>query len=186
MFDREIGDDQAPSDSGPRAAVYRGKMGRTHRRSARIQNDRSGTDVSLRGRMAARLASGVRPVVAVPALVLACVIAVCSFLYPSAQQYYTAVRDEAKAQAQLDALQEQNEELQQRISWLSTAEGVEDEARSDYGWVQDGEVAVHVSGLSGDSESETEDPSAASASNIEAPDTWYSGVLDSVFGYDKG
>lgn len=183
MFDRQIGDDAPAAEAGPRAAVYRGKMGHSHRRSARMQNERAGTDTSLRGRIDARLSSVRRPAFAVPVVAFAFVLVACGFLYPSAKEYYTAVRDEAKASAQLAVLQQRNDDLQQRVDELSSDAGVESEARSDYGWVKDGENAVRVSGLSDDDQQT--DPSAASASNVEAPDTWYSGVLDRVFGYDN-
>ena len=181
-FDRFVQDQPAtPTESGPRAAVYRGQMGSTHRKSARMQNERS--SMQRANSASARKASHkLRMAVAVPLTVVACVVACAMFLYAPARDYYTAVRDQAKMEAEYVIVTQENEELQSDVANLSTDEGMEDAARQGYGMVREGETSVRVSGLSSDSAS-IDVSSLTPSSDIKAPDTWYSGVLDVLFGY---
>lgn len=171
----------APSESGPRAAVYRGQMGSTHRKSARMQNERS-TMQRANSAPARAAARKVRMAIAVPLTIVACFAACAVFLYAPARDYYTAVRDQAKTEAEYMIVSQENAELQSDVANLSTDEGMEDAARQGYGMVREGETSVRVSGLSEDSTS-VDVTSLTPSTDIKAPDTWYSGVLDTVFGY---
>ena len=53
-------------------------------------------------------------------------------------------------------------------------------ARTQLGWVSEGEHAVSVSGLNHERESSFY--GNILSEDIELPDTWYSGVLDPLFG----
>lgn len=210
MYNRQFagGDAKATGaqDAGPRAAVYKGEMGRSHKRAF---EDLGGTDAernrrarkSVRARSTAadipgsRVAESVRNLKPKQAsrlfivfAVLVVIVAVGAFLYPSAKEYYTSIREEARLEAQYEAISSHNTELQEQIDSLSTDEGVKDAAREKLGWVESGEQSVVVEGLEdpseGQDQTQTLYDSAVDVDSITAPDTWYSPVLDVVFGYD--
>ena len=117
------------------------------------------------------------------ALVVACAVALCVFIYPAAQQYYVELRNNAKLDAQYEAIQERNSTLNQELNTLLSDDGIRQEARDNYGWVEDGENGVTVYGL--------QDTTAAQNSVLygavetqEAPETWYSVFLDPFFGVE--
>lgn len=121
----------------------------------------------------------------VSALVCACLILGCAFVYPSAKDAYTAVRNADQAEAEYQAVLNRNDEIQNRINTLQTDEGIEDLARNSYGYVMEGEHSVRVSGLGAQSiaaDAENQTPAVA-AGSVAPTDTWYSPVLDVVFGY---
>ena len=167
--------------AGPRAAVYKTEMGSQHRRAARMQGAPSERGVgSSSGRTSSkrrRFSTGAIASLAVTA----CLVFSCAFLYAPAQQYYQELRERDRLQAEYDAVQQRNDVIQDEVDYLSTAAGVEDRARSEYGWVKKDESAGAVSGL------EVEDESTFRANivpgSIEAPDTWYS-FLDPIFGVE--
>lgn len=105
-------------------------------------------------------------------------------MYVPVKNYYTAVRDQAKAEIALEVVTTRNAALIEDVALLTSEAGMEDRARDQYGWVKQGENAVTVVGLS-----EGGEPSAAeilrtvTLNDIKAPETWYSPFLDSVFGY---
>ena len=105
-------------------------------------------------------------------------------MYAPVKDYYTAVRDQAKAEVALEIVTTRNAALIEDVALLTSEAGMEDRAREQYGWVRKGENAVTVVGLSKDGE-----PSAAeilrtiTLNDVKAPETWYSPVLDPVFGY---
>ncbi len=192
MFNRQFGGDAASSvEAGSRAAVYKGEMGRSHRRAF---SDLGGFDEQREGsaRGGARKAqqakthSGAPPFVCVIG-VLVCIAVAVLFLYPTAQQYYTELRTQDKLQAEYDQLSQRNAAIQSDIDRLSTDEGVQDAAREQLGWVAAGETAGVVTGLDDDDESGTSDAVYAQVDSdgVKAPDTWYSSVLDPLFGYNN-
>lgn len=202
MFTRQFGDDSAAAaPSGSRAAVYKGEMGKNHKRAFADLSGKAGlsTLFSLFGKgssgSAARGAqSGSRssksgiPRSAIAAAVLVCVVFSGVFLYPIAQQYYIELRSQARLQAEYTALSERNESIQSEIDHLSTDEGVKDAAREQLGWVDEGDVAVTVEGLEEDPAEAEKSAVYAQVANgsVKTPATWYSPVLDVVFGYSDG
>ena len=186
MFVKQFGDDDASGGTGSRAAVYKGEMGRSHKRAFDevSASRRNSSAVSVTSRKPKKLRSSTASRIAVTLGCLVCVMAVLLFLYPTAQQVYLESREKDRLQAVYDALVERNTALQERIDYLSTDEGIEDTARKELGWVQEGEIAVVVEGLSEDSEGETASVTAQITSDsVATPDTWYSPILDIVFGY---
>ena len=135
------------------------------------------------GGLVASIVSSRKFVIGISAVV--CLVLVCAFLYTPAQQYYHAVRAYDQATAELAAVQERNEELSASVESLSTDAGIEALARDDLGWVSEGEALVHVQGL-GDTESDEDGTSSTTGNiqpgSIEAPETWYSPILDLIFG----
>lgn len=181
VFDKTMKADvhQGSDEPGSRAALYKGQMGSTHRKSARMQNE----NPSRKRAVAPSPGPATRLSLKVPVMlvILACMVASCAFLYPAAKNYYTAMRDEAKVQAEYDAVSAHNDRVQSEIDTLSTSEGIEDRAREQYGWVKSGENSVSVSGL--DSSSGSNVDTLVARDGVSAPATWYSGVLDRLFGY---
>ena len=168
----------AQSSGGSRAAVYKTEMGRQHKRSHKMQgSERNGgffSRFAFSGFRATPLFMGSMMVVV--GLVLS-----CAFLYPSAKQFYLTSRAHDQMLAEYAALEERNDKIQSQVNTLSTTEGVEDRARSEYGWVKEGENAVFVRGL--DLEEEKSNfTEGIPAGSIEAPETWYSPILDKIFG----
>lgn len=184
-FARQYGGngDAAPGEGGSRAAVYKGEMGSAHRRSSRMQNEES-SSASRRTRggdsqkPAARLVR--KPWFIATAVTAFCLVFTVSFLYPSAAQLYHSVRERDQLQAEYAAIEQRNDSIQATVDALSTDAGVEDRAHQEFGWVSKGENAVTVYGL------DLDDDSTFTASivpgSIPAPETWYSKLLDPIFG----
>ena len=115
---------------------------------------------------------------------VACVIGAffAFYLYAPAQEFYCQSREKARLDAQLEVIKDTNEDIKQEIDKLSTDTGVEDYARSNFGWVKNGESGIQITGLP------QEQNVNANLKNQEykAPSTWYSGLLDGLFCYKQG
>ena len=111
--------------------------------------------------------------------VIALLIVAAAVLYPMGCTYYQALRQEQTLQAELDAVNQRNEQIDAENKQLETDEGVENQAREEYGWVKDDERATVVVN-SGDSGS-GDMPSQVDGSKIEPPHTWYYDILDIIF-----
>lgn len=179
-------------DAGPRAAVYEGKMGSNHKKAARLQTPDAAargnfgfSPFAAMGAMVGSLASWLtKPRSAVAASVIVCLLLTAGFLYPSARTCYQAIREEARLELEYAALDERNRALASNVAYLQTDAGVEARARSQYGWVKEGEQAGSVSGV----DAVQEDPKIAAkvmSDEIKPPTTWYSPVLDPLFGVDS-
>ena len=192
-FDRQFGSASRAdaSQAGPRAAVYKTQMGSSHRRAARMQQSSSQGagarrrfaglgSLSLGGVLGA--IAGSRKAVAVIA-VAACLALTGLFLYTPAQQYYHAVRERDQLQAELEAVTARNDTLESSVAYLNSEAGVEQAAREELGWVRPGEYSVYVQGLEGlEGESSSSTAGNIPPGSVEAPQTWYSPILDVVFG----
>lgn len=184
-FARQYGGngDAAPGEGGSRAAVYKGEMGSAHRRSSRMQNEES-SSASRRTRggdsqkAAARLVR--KPWFIATAVTAFCLVFTVSFLYPSAAQLYHSVRERDQLQAEYAAIEQRNDSIQASVDALSTDAGVEDRAHQEFGWVSKGENAVTVYGLDLDNDSTF--TASIVPGSIPAPETWYSKLLDPIFG----
>ncbi|WP_418243310.1 FtsB family cell division protein [Ellagibacter isourolithinifaciens] len=184
-FARQYGGngDAASGEGGSRAAVYKGEMGSAHRRSSRMQNEKS-SSASRRTRggdsqkAAARLVR--KPWFIATAVTAFCLVFTVSFLYPSAAQLYHSVRERDQLQAEYAAIEQRNDSIQASVDALSTDAGVEDRAHQEFGWVSKGENAVTVYGLDLDSDSTF--TASIVPGSIPAPETWYSKLLDPIFG----
>lgn len=177
-FDRRYAD-QGAEPAGPRAALYKGQMGASHKKSSRMQAKSSARSAPIPSKRRRSVPTALYAVVAVAA----CVAFACVLVYPAARDYYVSMRTTAQQQAEYDALVARSDAIQSQVDRLSTSEGIEDQATQELGWVKKGENAVYVNGLDeSDSEAVYADVIAGS---VPAPDTWYSGVLDPVFGYSS-
>ena len=190
-FDRTIGARERAraraeqQEQGSRAAVYDMRMGSTQRKSVRSmaegENGKRGFSlpfaVPFTGSISAWATRGIVSLIAV-------VFAVTMLYFPC-QNYYNETRQLQQLQAEYDALQEYNTQMQNQVDYLNTDEGIEDYARSELGWIRPGEHVVSVEGVTpstGTSRS-NDRVYAIPAGSVAAPDTWYSGFLDVIFGY---
>lgn len=207
------GSGNSDSDGGPRAALYKGKMGSSQKKSSKMQSKtksksakapkpKSGKAEKGRGAMAAaagKLASVqakapsvslsdktqstlkrfAKPLAAVAVLALFVVA-----LYGPAQQYYVQMRETDRLEAEYAAVSQRNDSLQSEIDSLKTDEGVEDRAHEDLGYVKSGEETASVKGIEIDSGDEGFSSNVTPGS-VPAPETWYSPVLDVLFGYSR-
>ncbi len=170
------------AQSEPRAAVYRGEMGATHRRASRMQATASANPSKK------RTAFSESPLLKSPKLtasiaVVACLVLACVYLYPTARQYYLSVRECDRLQAEYAAVEQRNEAIQSEVDALGTSEGVEDRARKELGWAKVGEHAATVRGLDG-VEDESTFTASIVAGSTQVPETWYSVWLDPFFGVE--
>ncbi len=175
------------SAAGPRAAVYKGEMGAKHRQAARMQNEASGRSKAGFGfSLSGLLSLKSSPKFIVSSAVAACLVLSCAFLYPSAQQYYHAVRENDRLQVEYAALEQRNQALDADVASLQTDAGVEARAHQQLGWVKSGEQTASVSGLDLDDSSSSSSNFQANivSGDIKAPETWYSPFLDAVFGVE--
>lgn len=183
-FTKQYGDtSSSASQSGPRAAVYKGEMGSKHRRAARMQE--SASPHAPKGRSAFGVGAGIAssPKFIAVAAAAACVALSCVFLYPSAQQLYVSARENDRLQAEYDAVAARNLAIQHEVDALNTVTGIEDRAREEFGWSYAGEYAVTVQGLDVSEEASTFAANIVPGS-VEMPETWYSKLLDPFFGVE--
>lgn len=188
LFFKQFGsDDPAPSPHASRAAVYKGEMGKAHKRafsdleSGRVVSSSDARRSSVRSAKTPRTSTSP---LAVFAGIAACLVFALVLLYPAAQTYYLETREQSRLQAEYDALSARNEAIESQLEYLKTDEGIEDAAHKELGWVYDGQVAGVVRGL-GDEKGTAQDELIAQvkSGSVPAPETWYSPMLDVLFGY---
>ena len=175
-----------PDEDAPRAALYEMKMGSKHRGAVKAQAATSRSSGRL-ARVAALPAQGITlpgKVLRIIGGVVLTLALIAAFLYPAAKNYYVALRDYDKAAIAVQVAQERNALLEQDVEALSTPEGLEDRVRSEYGWVKEGENAVAVVGVSDSNDGIKRLEELPTVETVTAPETWYSPVLDRVFGYE--
>ena len=110
---------------------------------------------------------------------IAVLIVAVAVLYPIGCTYYQALRQEQTLQAELDAVNQRNEKTDAENKQLETDEGVENQAREEYGWVKNDEKATVV--VNSDDSGSGDMPSQVDGSKIEPPHTWYYDILDIIF-----
>lgn len=125
-----------------------------------------------------------RPVLSVCVIIAIIAVFVVFLLYPVARDYYVALRENSRLSAEYEAVLDRNEKIQQRIDELNTPEGIEDWARQEFGWVREGEKAVNITGLL-ITESSLGLPFSVEPGTVKAPDTWWTEILDRLFGVES-
>lgn len=196
------------SDGGPRAALYKGKMGASQKKSSKMQSSAkrkatkapkatstkkakdgiaavvgkvSSTKISKPSlSMSAKTARVMHKLVK-PLLAVGIVALFAVALYGPAQQYYVQMRETDRLQAEYAAVMQRSDTLKSEIDTLQTDEGVEDRAHEDLGYIKQGEMTASVKGL--ELERNENFSSNVAPGSITAPETWYSPVLDVFFGY---
>ncbi len=120
-----------------------------------------------------------RSLVSVTAAAALC--ATIAMLYLPAQQLYLNMRENERLVDELDQNLARNEQIQQRVDALQTAEGVQDEARRVYGLIIPGDNAVSIVGVDYE-ESSTTIPAEIPRGSGQNTNTWATDLLDRVFG----
>lgn len=208
MFDRQFGaDGGVPSEGSPRAAVYKGKMGPSHRKASRMQGGGSvaatasipgaGAAGALAGAAAGAAREGASAIASRTSLtprslkiitVLACLVFACTFLYTPAQQYYQAQREYDRLTAEYASIESRNEALDVQNDILTSDAGIEDAVRQKFGYVKRGEETAIVTGLSEETTDSLRDSEHIEAnvlsSSVKAPEEWYTPILDALFGVE--
>ena len=178
-------------ESTSRAALYEMRMGRTQKRSTKMQNDSSSGN-SKRAKkcfLCLRCFSWMSSTIASRFVIAGCcVFFTFVMLYQPLADYYDESRQLQQLEAEYSALEEQNASLKSEIDYLNTDAGLEDYARYKLGYIRADEQTATVENI--EPSSKVNDTSGSisysiPAGSIPAPDTWYSGVLDFVFGYGK-
>lgn len=112
---------------------------------------------------------------------LACVLISLVMLYFPAQDLYLAIRERERNADELSRNLARNEQMANRVQYLQTAEGVQDEAHRLFGYVMPGESAVDVVGIEVD-EVDNAIPAQVKRGSGENTHTWATDMLDRVFG----
>ena len=183
----ESGSPDVPSEGAPRPALYKGKMGSKHRKSARMQRSSSAGSPSAKLNLSGWFS-------AIPltsrslkiGTAVLCTLLVCVFLYAPAQQYYQAQREHDRLTAEYNTIEDRNDVLDAQNDILASDAGMEDAVRQKYGYVKNGEEVAVVTGLSdrvADSSHDGENIEASVLSgSVRAPEEWYTPFLDAFFG----
>lgn len=185
-FEKSYGGAGAASEAGPRAAVYTGKMGASQKKANRIQSGSGSAGfggISLPSISLPKLSHTFKR----NATALLCAVAavmLAGSLYTPAQQYYQQIRERDRLSAEYAAIEERNEALQSTVDRLDTDEGLEDKAHAEFGLVMPDERSASVIGIEVDNTPAFQ-PNVTPGS-VPAPETWYSGLLDALFFYDRG
>lgn len=115
------------------------------------------------------------------ALAVGIILLVLVLLYPVGRDYYKTLRMEQRLQAQLDAVNARNDAVEAENEALQTDEGVENQARTEYGWVREGENSAVVTNQEGTVDNASRLPDHLDTDSIHAPSTWYYSILDTIF-----
>ncbi|MEA5019908.1 MAG: septum formation initiator family protein [Gordonibacter sp.] len=183
-FSKQFGNENSASDSssGSRAAVYKGEMGSSHKRSSRMQNESSSKASSRRSPLAVLSAWRESPKFIGSVATFLCIMLTCWFLYTPTQQLYQSVREHDRLEAEYAAIEARNNALQSEVQALQTSAGIEDRAHEQFGWVPEGQETANVKGLSNIEDNDSRFTANIVPGSIEAPTTWYSPLLDTLFG----
>lgn len=177
----------ASGQGSPRAALYSTKMGTKHKKSAKMQikdaRDMATQSMGLIGDKVSGFKIPEIPKYVSRLMIVAAVLAVFGFgLYAPAQQYYVQMRETDRLHAEYVEVADRTNNLAASIDSLHTKEGIEDKAHADLGYVKNGEKSATVKGIAQINLLDLPTSNVAPGS-IPAPDTWYSGFLDVLFGY---
>ncbi len=185
-FTKQYGDiDSGASENAPRAALYKTQMGSKQRQAVRMQNANSSSSFSWSSKAFRKSSSITKSprfigcMAVVVSLVLTCVI-----LYSPAQQYYWSVREHDQLEAEYAAVVEHNQDIENSVANLSSDEGVTAAAHDQLGWVEEGEEIGKVKGINTSDDVTSTVSSNIASGSVEAPETWYSPMLDLIFGVE--
>lgn len=190
-FEKAYGGMDVPAggSEGPRAAIHEPKMTASQKKAAKARGTHGaggfgGISIPGLSRFKLPQLSGhtKRTVMAVTFTFFA--VMLVGSIYTPAQQYYQQIRERDRLSAEYTAVQERNEALQSTVDYLSTEDGLEDKAHTEFGLIKPDEETASVIGLDVDAKPDLH--ANVPPGSVPAPETWYSGVLDVLFLYDRG
>lgn len=115
------------------------------------------------------------------AIAAAVVVLAIVLVYPVGRDFYKTMRTEQRLQAQLEAVSERNAAVQAENDALQTEEGIENQARAEYGWVREDENSVVVTNQEGTVDNASRLPDHLDIDSVHAPETWYYNIFDTIF-----
>lgn len=176
----------------PKAAIYEGSSRRAHKNTASFEDARKRpapsrySKATLLDRVLERLHLSGKKAVVIGVVV--CVCAIIIFLYEPTRNYYQGLRMNQAKQIELEALQDSVQYLETNTNEIRGDEGARMLARKR-GYVANNETLGQVDGLSDDYSDQEANKLRALHRNVARgyapPDTWYSPVLDVLFGVKK-
>lgn len=176
----------------PKAAIYEGSARRAHKNTASFEDARKRpapsrySKATLLDRVLQRLHLSGKKAVAIGVVV--CVCAIIIFLYEPTRNYYQGVRMNQAKQIELQELQKSVQHLEENTNEIRGEEGARTLARKR-GYAAKNETLGQVDGLSDDYSDEEVNRERVlrrgMARRYAPPDTWYSPVLDVLFGVEK-
>ena len=176
----------------PKAAIYEGSARRAHKNTASFEDARKRpapsryNKATLLDRVLQRLHLSGKKAVAIGVVV--CVCAIIIFLYEPTRNYYQGVRMNQAKQIELQELQKSVQYLEASTNEIRGEEGARTLARKR-GYAAKNETLGQVDSLSDDYSDEEVNRERAlrrgMARRYAPPDTWYSPVLDVLFGVEK-
>ncbi len=172
-----------PQEQSSRPALYQMQMGKTQKRSTRMQREHATSAHSQRSsRKEARHPWWQRRI-----CIALCAVVFCGFmLYQPIANLYNETRSLQQLEAEYDALQANNVQVRANLDHLATDEGLEEYAHNELGWIRADEHTARVADVAQPDQSAQQVKRVVTTipeGSIETPDTWYSPVLDVVFGY---
>ena len=185
----ERSDASRQTKGSSRSATYRGEKGKPRRKSTIMQRASEAGSVAAKINPAGWLSHiNLSSRTAKLVTIAICAVFVCAFLYTPAQQYYQAVRDNARLEAEYAAVASRNAALDAHNDSLASDAGMEDAVRQKFGYIVAGEQTAVVSGLSDEVDASkranAEVEANVLASSIKAPEEWYTPILDALFGVE--
>lgn len=176
----------------PKAAIYEGSSRRAHKNTASFEDARKRpapsrySKATLLDRVLERLHLSGKKAVVIGVVV--CVCAIIIFLYEPTRNYYQGLRMNQAKQIELEALQDSVQYLEANTNEIRGDEGARMLARKR-GYAANNETLGQVDGLSDDYSDQEANKLRALHRNVARgyapPDTWYSPVLDVLFGVKK-
>lgn len=165
-----------------RPALYNMQMGRTQKRSTRMQREsKSGINRQSVRKEARRSWWQTRTCIVIGALFFCAVM-----LYQPIANLYNETRSLQQLEAEYDALQANNIQVRANLDHLATDAGLEEYAHNELGWIRSDEHTARVADVAQPNQSTDQVKRVVTTipeGSIKTPDTWYSPVLDVVFGY---
>lgn len=172
-----------PQEQSSRPALYQMQMGKAQKRSTRMQRENT---PSARTQKSSRKETR-RPWWQRRLNIALCALLFCGFmLYQPIANLYNETRSLQQLEAEYDALQAHNVQERANLDHLATDEGLEEYAHNELGWIRADEHTARVADVAQPDQSTQQVKRVVTTipeGSIETPDTWYSPVLDVVFGY---
>ena len=186
-FSNDMKTSDADAASAPRAALYEGQMGSTHRKAARMQRvSEAGSSMAKINPVGWFANLNVSPRRMKIGTAVLCLVMAAVLLYTPAQHYYQSLREHDRLETEYAIVEQRNQALEAQNESLASDAGMEDAVRQRYGYIKSGDEAVIVSGLSDSTTASLREADTVEAnvlsSSVKAPEEWYTPYLDTLFG----
>lgn len=171
-------------DSSPRPALYKATMGKMQKKATRMQSGQknySNNFLNTKIRRLSKIIDGKNLNSKKGLIVFLFIGLIIASCYMPAKTYYLQTKETSKLGQEYSLVQARNEKLKNKVDELTSNEGIEASAHTNFGYVKDGEGNAYVQGIQVQRDSnmvEYVDPE-----DISAPSYWYTPLLDFIFNY---